>query len=63
MTVRYWRNRAAEVRKVGNMFTDLGTRAKLDEIASHYEQMADEREGSSKGESFAFDAGYTPRRG
>ena len=39
---RYWRNRASEVRKVGDMFSDMETRAKLNEIASHYDVMADE---------------------
>lgn len=39
---RYWRQRAAEVRKVGDMFSDPETRSKLNGIASHYDQMADE---------------------
>jgi hypothetical protein len=43
---RYWRKRAAEVRKVSDMFTDPERRAKLNEIASHYDQMADELLGT-----------------
>ena len=41
---RYWRGRAAEVRKVGQLFGDPDARAKLEEIARHYEQMAEELE-------------------
>jgi hypothetical protein len=47
---RYWRKRAAEVRKVGEIFSDQETRAKLNEIASHYDQMADEVEASRRGQ-------------
>ena len=41
---RYWRGRAGEVRKVGQLFGDPDARAKLEEIARHYEQMAEELE-------------------
>lgn len=59
---RYWRKRAAEVRKVGEMFGDPESRSKLNQIASHYDQMADELEASSKINSYAFDAGYASDR-
>jgi hypothetical protein len=45
---RYWRKRAAEVRKVGDLFSDAETRAKLNSIASHYDQMANEIEASPR---------------
>jgi hypothetical protein len=37
---RYWRARAAEVRKVEALFSDAEARAKLAEIASRYDRMA-----------------------
>ena len=45
---RYWRKRAAEVRKVCDLFSDADTRAKLNGIASHYDQMANEIEASQR---------------
>jgi hypothetical protein len=45
---RYWRKRAAEVRKVGDLFSDPETRARLNGIASHYDEMANEIEASQR---------------
>lgn len=59
---RYWRKRAAEVRKVGEIFSDPETRAKLGEIASHYDQMADELEASQRGEHASVVGDALPRR-
>lgn len=58
---RYWRKRAAEVRKVGEMFSDPDTRAKLNEIASHYDQMAEELEASQRGQLAATAGQASPR--
>jgi flagellar hook-associated protein FlgK len=41
---RYWRSRAKEVRKVEGLFADASSRAKLEEIATYYDQMAEELE-------------------
>ena len=38
--VRYWRERAAEVRKIMALFDDPASRAKLEEIATHYDNLA-----------------------
>ena len=59
---RYWRKRAAEVRKVGELFSDPEARAKLNEIASHYEHMAEALEASTKSGSFTLDAEYASER-
>lgn len=58
---RYWRKRAIEVRKVGEIFSDPDTRAKLNEIANHYDQMADELETSQRGQLTATAGHVSPR--
>ena len=45
---RYWRKRATEVRKVGDLFSDAETREKLNGIASYYDQMATEIEAAQR---------------
>ncbi|HWE75211.1 MAG TPA: hypothetical protein VG328_18770 [Stellaceae bacterium] len=37
---QYWRGRAAEVRKVEQLFSDPDARSRLEEIAHHYDEMA-----------------------
>jgi flagellar hook-associated protein FlgK len=46
---RYWRARAGEVRKIETMFSDPASRAKLEEIACHYDDLANQIE-SRQGE-------------